>query len=200
MIRKMLAFLILPLTAALSVADGATAAGKPVLALRAFAVNMNGAGRARAGSLDITVERWSTDAEREQLRSALIEKGSGALLDALQKIKPRVGYIRSSTSLGWDLQYARERVLDDGTRRIVVATDRPMSFWELSNKPRSSDYEFTLAEIRLDKSGKGEGKLVAAAKITWNQDAKAIEIENYENEPVRLTNVVAQGENRGKGR
>jgi hypothetical protein len=68
-----------------------------------------------------------------------------------------------------------------------------MSFWELRNQPRSVDYEFTLAEIRLTKDGKGVGKLVTAAKITWNKDTRSVEIENYGIEPVRLTEVEVVG-------
>ena len=185
-------------TFALVVAVGAaasltSAADKAVLRLRAFAVNMSGAGGPRTGTLEITIERWSTDAEREKLRGLLIEKGSDALLRALQGIKPRAGYIRGSTSLGWDVQYAREQPSADGGRRVILATDRPMSYWELSNRPRSVEYEFTLAEIRLTKDGKGEGKLAPAAKISWNQDTRTIEIENYGMEPVRLTQVQVEG-------
>src|SRR6266481_1404791 len=140
-------------------ASRTSAADKAVLRLRAFVVNMSGTGGPPSGStLEIVIERWSTDAEREKLRGLLIEKGSDALLRALQSIKPRAGYIRSSTSLGWDVQYAREQPSGDG-RRVIIATDRPMSFWELSTRPRSAEYEFTLAEIRLSKDGKGEGKL-----------------------------------------
>ena len=170
-----------------------SAADKAVLRLRAFAVNMSGAGGPRTGTLEIVIERWSTDAEREKLRGLLIEKGSDALLRALQGIKPRAGYIRGSTSLGWDVQYAREQPSADGGRRVILATDRPMSFWELSNRPRSVEYEFTLAEIRLTKDGKGEGKLAPAAKISWDADTRTIEIENYGMEPVRLTQVQVEG-------
>jgi hypothetical protein len=171
----------------------ARAEDKALLRLRAFAVDMSGLNRPRAGTIDIVIERWSTDGEREQLRAALIEKGSDALLAALQKIKPRAGYISSSTSLGWDVHYARQEPFGDGAKRVIIATDRPMSFWELRNQPRSVDYEFTLAEIRLTKDGKGVGKLVTAAKITYNKDTRSVEIENYGIEPVRLTEVQVVG-------
>jgi hypothetical protein len=169
-----------------------SAADKAVLRLRAFAVNMSGVGPATAGNLDIAIERWSTDDERDRLRSALMQKGSNALLSELQKIRPRTGYIRSPDSLGWNIYYAREYPTPDGGRRIILATDRPMSFWEIMNRPRSADYEFTLAEIHLGKDGKGEGKIVTPAKISWNKDRNAIEITNYGTEPVRLTQVTAE--------
>jgi hypothetical protein len=174
------------------VGAGVRAADRSVLRLRAFAVNMSGVGPATAGPLDIVVERWSTDEERDRLRTALVQRGQGALLAELQKIKPRAGYIRSDFSLGWDIHYAREEQTPDGGRRIIVATDRPMSFWEAVNHPRSADYGFTLAEIRLGKDGKGEGKIVSPAKVTWNRERGAIEITNYGTEPVRLTQVTSE--------
>src|SRR5258708_7552924 len=178
----------------------ARAEDKPLLRLRAFAVDMSGLSRPRAGTIDIVIERWSTDEEREQLRTALIEKGSAALLAALQKLKPRAGYISSSTSLGWDIRYARQEAYGDGARRVIVATDRPMSFWELRNQPRSVDYVFTLGEIRLTKAGQGAGKAVTAAKITYNKDTRSVEIENYGLEPVRLSEVAVVGGQEAKGK
>jgi hypothetical protein len=155
-------------------------------------MNLSGVGRARAGTLDIVIERWTTDEERESLQDVLIEKGGDRLLSALQKIRPRCGYVRTSTSLGWDIYFARELPYGDGARRIVLASDRPMSFWELRNNPRSADYEFLLAEIRLNKNGKGEGKLAGGAKISYDREKKVVEIENYGQEPVRLTEVTVE--------
>ena len=108
-----------------------------------------------------------------------MEKSSDKLLDAVQKIKPRAGFIRTTTSLGWDIQFARMTDLPSGGKRIVFATDRPIGFGEARNSTRSSDYEFMLCEVRLGANGKGEGKLAAAAKITWDKDKKQVEIENY---------------------
>ena len=183
--------LIVAAAVALVTLAGATVspADEPVLEMRAVAVNMTGVGSGRMGTLDITVERWSTDAERARLRDILIEKGSDKLLDALRDMKPRVGFIRTSQSLAWDLGFARETPLPDGARRIVLATDRPMSFLERRNQPRSADYEFLLVEIRLDAQGKGQGKLVGAGKVAYDKETNTLQIENYGIEPVRLTQV-----------
>jgi hypothetical protein len=169
-------------------AASATAAEK-ILDLRAIAMNLSGVGRARAGTLDIVIERWTTDEEKAALQDVLIEKGGDRLLSALQKVKPRCGYVRTSTSLGWDIYYAREIPYGDGARRIILGSDRPMSFWELRNSTRSADYEFLVAEIHLNKDGKGEGKLAGGTKITYDKDKRTVELENYGIEPVRLTEV-----------
>ena len=101
---------------------------------------------------------------------------------------PRVGYIRTPTSIGWDLHFARSIKSDEG-RQVVIATDRPMSFWEAANRPRSADYDFTLVDIRFDPDGKGTGKLAVAAKVDYNDKTQTIEVENFGIEPVRLTEV-----------
>jgi hypothetical protein len=171
------------------VAVGPALAAKPVERLTAFAVDMsNTAGRTRAGSIDIVIDRWSTDQERDQLRSALREGGSDALLRALQKIKDPAGYIRTAGSIGYPLRFARAIPTSDGGRRIIIATDRPVSFLEASNQPRTLDYPFMLIDVRLNAKGEGQGKLLPLAKITADED-HVVEIENYASEPVRLTEV-----------
>ena len=171
----------------LFLAGGAmSAAPKPIESFRAFAVAL---GTGKAGVIDIDIYRWSTDEEREALLTTLVEFGPDKLLDALEKIRPPVGYIRTPTSLGYDLYYARSNPAPDGGRRIVLATNRRVSFREAANNTRSMQYQFTLIEIHLDKDGKGEGKLVPAAKVSWDKAAKRIEIENYNALPVDLTTV-----------
>ena len=75
----------------------------------------------------------------------------------------------------------------DGT-----ATNRQVSFREVSNSARSMQYQFTLIELHIDKNGKGKGKLVPAAKVSWDTKAKKIEIDNYNALPVDLINVTAK--------
>ena len=159
------------------------------LRMTAFAVNMSGIGRGGAQTLQIVIERWSTDEERKLLIDTLVEKGSAKLLDALDDIKPRAGFIKTNRSLGWDIQFARVHELPGGGRRIVFGTDRPMTFAEASNNTRSADYEYMLCEIRLGADGKGEGKLAVAAKVTYDKAQQKVEIENYGQQPVRLTQV-----------
>ena len=174
---------------ALSLAASTAVAKDPpeLLRLRAFAVNMNNG--ARAGTIDIVIDRWSTPEEAASLKATLIEKGDEKLLDALQKVKPRCGFARTSNSLGWDIFFARETPLPDGGRKIVVATDRPVGMWEARSSGRSMDYRFSLAEIRLPATGKGQGKAIPRAQLTFNAKTNTLEIENYENEPVRLNEV-----------
>jgi hypothetical protein len=160
---------------------------KPIEKFTAFAASL---GTGKAGVVEIGIYRWSTDEERERLLTTLQEFGRDKLIDELQKIRPPVGYIRTPTSLAYDLYYARNHPAPDGGRRIVLATNRRVSFREAANSARSMQYQFTLIELHIDKNGKGEGKLVPAAKVTWDKDAKRIEIENYNALPVDLLQVI----------
>jgi hypothetical protein len=71
----------------------------------------------------------------------------------------------------------------------VLATDRPIGFWEASHRPRTIDYPFTLVEVRLNADGEGEGKLSLATKITADKDGKTVVLEDYGSQPVLLTSV-----------
>jgi hypothetical protein len=152
----------------------------------ALAVNVSNVGRTGAQPVDITINRWTTDAERDRLVAIFKEKGGDDLLRALQKTKP-VGTISTPGNVGYDLRYARQLPGADGGRRIILATDRPIGFWEATNKPRSADYPFLLIEMHLNKAGEGEGKLSLAAKLTLNDNV--LVIEDYANQPVMLNEV-----------
>src|SRR6266849_7227305 len=60
----------------------------------ALAVNMSNVGRTGAQTVEIVVNRWSTDAERDRLLAVLLERGPEKLLETLQDM-PRVGYFRT---------------------------------------------------------------------------------------------------------
>ena len=155
-----------------------------------FAINMNSG--PKTATVDFTIERWSTDAQREQLLSILKEekdsyKANDKMLTALQKM-PKVGYIRTSKTLGWDLHYARQSELDEGGRRIVLATDRPIGFAEARNQGRSMDYPFTIVEMHLDKNDKGEGRILAGTRIYIDKKNNLV-LENYGQQPVMFNDI-----------
>ena len=148
-----------------------------------------------AGVTQIVIERWTTDVERKSLLELVEtakygEGGQRKLLNALQKIKPRVGYIRTPNSLGWDLRYAVENKIDEVTRQLVIATDKPVSFAAAAGGSRIMDYPFTVIEMRMKPNEKGEGKMLAATSIMVKNGR--LELENYGQEPVRLTDITQE--------
>ena len=156
------------------------------------AVAISGGGpltRPVATNLRILIDRWSTEGERRRMFDAL-EKGQDAALDTLRDLRP-VGRIFAPGQLGWDLHYAHQVRTEDGGRRIFLATDRPIGIWEAINRPRTIDYPFTFVELRLNPGGegKGEGKLSRATRIISSRDGKYLQLENYGEQPVDLTEV-----------
>ena len=154
-----------------------------------FAINLNAGGR--TATVEITVDRWSTDAERDRLLRILqeekdVRRANDKLLRALEDM-PAVGSIRTPTSLAWDLHFARQMPLGDGARRIVLGTNRPIGFREARNQPRSIDYPFTIVEIRLDAEGRGSGKILPGTKL-YIENGELV-LENFEALPVQFNEI-----------
>ena len=168
--------------------------------IRAWAVNMSNNLTGANAILEITVDKWSSGDERAKLL-ATVPQGQDTLLRALQKL-PVKGRVRipgwtgpdpQNYRLGWNLQYAWHEPLPEGGERIVIATDRYMSFRETVNNPRTVDYPFLLMQIHLSKDGTtGEGKMVAFAQIRFDKKKNVMEIENYGTEPQRLNNITVE--------
>ena len=163
---------------------------KDPLRFEAFAVQMQGG---MAGMVMITIERWTTDEERNALvglltNTTLREQDQEKLVKALQDIKERAGFLNTPNSMGWDIKYAYQTQLPDGGRQVVVVTDKPVSFFAASRNTRTMDYAFTLIEMRFPKgSDKGEGKLLGQTSLSV-KDGK-LQIEIYGQEPTRLTQI-----------
>jgi hypothetical protein len=126
----------------------------------------------------------------------LQEKGPAELLKQLQKMKP-VGRIRTPDSIGYDLRYAQQTPSEDGGRTIVIATDRPIGFWEATQRPRSIDYPFTVIQMKLDRDGNGSGTLSYATRIVARGN-NVIELEDFATQPIMLNNIKSESKNATK--
>jgi hypothetical protein len=142
-----------------------------------------------AGTVLIRVTRWSTEKERAGLIETLRKKGADQLLDELKGMRP-VGTIRTPDTLAYDLRYAHARPAPDGGRQIVLATDRPIGFWEAAHQPRTIQYPFTVVQMQIGSDGKGKGTLSYATKIIAQGDV--VELENFSTQPVMLTEITSQ--------
>ena len=198
---------LLAVVAALCAMPGAEArtqdAAVPTLPLRltAFAVNMSTVQRpASTAVIEIRITRWSTQAEREGLLTTATQDNQDRLLRALQKMPDHgrmaipgwTGPDPHKARLGWGLRYAVATPGEDGGLRIAIATDRYIGAWEARESPRTIDYPFTLIEMRLDRNGRGEGKMAVATKIEFDKQKRQMVLENYASEPVRLNEIKIQ--------
>jgi hypothetical protein len=150
---------------------------------------VNNARVSGAGTVQIDVTRWSTAAERTKLLDVLRSKGAEKLLDVLRDMRP-VGTIKTPDSLAYDLRYARESAGEDGGRRIVLATDRPIGFWEASRNARTLDYPFTVIQMEMGRDGKGKGTLSYATKVI--AAGEDIILENFGTQPIMLTEITSE--------
>ena len=188
--RLLIALLGCACMALLSVANARTSAqtlGEPEDFTAVAIVNNNLA--SGAGTVLIHISRWSTEMERTSLIETLQKKGPDQLLDELQDMKS-VGTIRTPDSLAYDLRYAHQRPGEDGGRQIVLATDRPIGFWEAVHQPRTIQYPFTVIQMQIGTDGKGKGTLSYATKIVAHNNV--VELENFATQPVMLTEIKSQ--------
>jgi predicted 2-oxoglutarate/Fe(II)-dependent dioxygenase YbiX len=146
-------------------------------------------------TLQINITRWTSDEERNEILTQLRENGQQGLSTALAK-QPETGWVRvTSTTRGKRftppserLRYARQLVREDGTRRIILAMDRPIGFVEAVSRPRYRDYDVTMLVLDVNKKGEGEGQLALGVRMQLD-DQNNLKIENFGTEPVRLMNV-----------
>jgi hypothetical protein len=145
---------------------------------------------------------WRRHRRHEHGEPSFLEKKQDGLLRELEK-QPELGRFRfpgymgpnNVMRLGTDIRFAMSSPLPEGGRRIVIITPRVIGFREARNQPRTTDYPFSLFEMRFDNAGKGEGRLAYATHISFDKKKNAIELENYSSEPVRLNNVKLEQKN-----
>jgi hypothetical protein len=142
-----------------------------------------------AGTVLMSLDRWSTAAEHSMLARTLREKGPSAVLDELRNVRP-LGTIRTPASPGYDLRYAQETRTEDGRRRIVLATDSPIGSWEACHRARLvDDSPFTVIQMHIDGEGRGTGTMSVATKIRAYDNS--IEFEDLASCRVMLTDILA---------
>ena len=152
----------------------------------AVLTNISNVGGTGITPLKIRINRWTSDEDNERLLGILRDKGQGAFLDALLDHKA-VGSISTPTSLKYDFFYARQSKTPDGTRRIMLISDRPMSVSERASAAQSREYPFTVIDLQIPKEGKGEGTLAQLVQLRLL--GNILGIENLATGPMKLSDV-----------
>jgi len=156
-----------------------------------------GGERGEGSRIDIIIERWSSDAERDEMRTAFTTKGAGSLLATLHGIGRPAGVMlipgvpaagaRARLRHPINLYFARQITTPTG-RQIVAATDHYLALDEPTVK-WPSEVEFSLLDIRFTAGGTGVGKVAAGAELAYNSKTRTIEVGNYATRPARLIEV-----------
>jgi hypothetical protein len=190
----------LALTLLIPLAAAAPAAAEEELPLR-FNANVIAAtgqvpgGGSRSTTLQINIREWSTDEEREQILTEVQESTSQrprnqnrAVARALRGAS-RIGTINVTGGQSWSLRFSRQFPLENGGRRILLATDRPVSFAEQLSATSIGDFDVTVIELMLDENNEGEGSLSLGTAVRWNAETEKLEVTNVSTAPLRLGSV-----------
>jgi len=182
---------------ALAAFAGAPTGDTPALSLRATVV-----GAPSDAPLTITLSRWSTDAERAPLLTALTApvpvpartppaagragrgaRGRGApppppsplaRLTTAVKAAPTCGFIWTSGVTGYSIKYAWQAPAADGTERIVLVTDRRLGTHAANWAPLpGAAADSDFTLIEMRVDGKGTGEGKASLGANVVVDASA---------------------------
>jgi len=169
-----------------------TPATKPAIPAQyaATAIGQAGTVAGKTFGLTIYLDGLTSDGQVGEMLGVLKQKGQDGLVSAMEDTKD-VGRIAPTGSTGTVLRVVRIRPTKNGGQHIVMVTNRPISFGELYNGTRSTQYPFAFLVLDLDKDGKGTGSLAPMCKAKFNSK-KELEIEHYGQKPFRLANVYRQ--------
>ena len=156
----------------------------------ATAIGQAGSTAGKTFGVNVYITAWTTDQQVKDYISTLREKGPDGLVRAMDK-SDDVGRLSPTGFVGSGFRFVRYKPAANGGLHIVMVTNRPMSFGELYRGNRSTDYQFGIVVLDVDKDGKGTGKLAPVCKIKFNKKNE-LEIENYGQKPFRLANVYLQ--------
>ena len=151
----------------------------------ATAIVTSGGAAGSMVQLNIRINSLTPDEEALQYARLLKEQGPDELAKALDKVER--GRIAPVARVGNDISIARAFQTEKG-RLIRLVMNRSLGFLELRHGGRSTDYQFSVIELLVNEKGEGEGMALAAAKISFNKENQ-LEVENYGQAPIRITNV-----------
>lgn len=139
-------------------------------------------------NITLHIDEYSTPEEQQALLAAFTQKGNEGLVNALSKMKSK-GRMAITGTLGYEVVYIREWDQPDGSTKLRLVTNRPITFGEAWSDSRSMDYDLSGIDIMLspDKK-KTEGVLYPLCKLKLNKD-NHIELELNQN-PWKLVNIM----------
>jgi hypothetical protein len=132
-------------------------------------------------SVNLIISEFSSAEDQKVLVDAFNSKQNEGLVNALSKMKSK-GRIAITGTLGYEVNYIRKFDLPDGSTKIRLVTDRPITFGEAWTDSRSSDYNLSGMEIVLatDKK-KNSGILAPACKFKIDKE-NHLQLELLQNE------------------
>ena len=187
--------LLLPLIG-ISMPATAEAADLPMNFQANVMVTQSGTPGPRSSMIEIRVREWTTDEERDQVLTEIKEASAQSTRNRNRAVAralrgaSTVGSMNLQAQTSWPIRYSRMFQGTDGTVRLVLATDRPVSFTEALNQGSAvGDFDVTIVELTLDAEGNGEGVLSLGTEVRWNDNDEKLEVTNFSSQPIKLGNV-----------
>ncbi|HEY6359620.1 MAG TPA: hypothetical protein VIX63_00880 [Vicinamibacterales bacterium] len=141
---------------------------------------------ATAATVRIQIDRYHSAAELKTMTDAMMYGGYPGFVQALRKA-PVVGYVEIG-DVKVALRWAREQPTGKG-RAISLVTERPMYFiggGKADAKPREG-FELAVVQLTVDEFGLGSGTMAAAARVKRDPQGSGVLLEDYAEEPIKLT-------------
>jgi len=145
----------------------------------------------RSRQFTLIVSSYTAPNQVRELTDALGRGGQDEMLRALKRKK--AGRIQIGTGVGVTANVIIAQRWGEGGTKLTVFYERNVSFYELRYGTRSEDYPIGYAEIFLDPQGKGQGTLIAAARVRL-KDGNTWEVEDFGTFPARLMGLRASGQ------
>ena len=141
-------------------------------------------GLRKGAPLDLVINRWSTDEERERVMQAVAEPDT--LLAAFRNVGA-IGYLEWPGGLEYAVRYARRTERPDGGADIVLVAERPLWRWWDDSATWTPEPGYTVIQLRVDAKGMGVGHASFGTTITSDQQT-GLALANVSGQPL-LTDV-----------
>jgi hypothetical protein len=145
-------------------------------------------GKNKKVNATITIDRFSTQAEKDTARAAFDAGGTTGLAAKLNTM-PAVGKLTFEDGRIFDLKLTNQFKLIDG-RFVTVITAKPIAFLG-ADKPGAKPidgYDLSVIDLNLKEKGRSEGTAAPAAKVKIG-DKGGFQVRDYGSKTIWLTDV-----------
>lgn len=139
-------------------------------------------------ALDIAINRWASQADREQLAATFQSEGQPGLLAALRKA-PAAGYVIAPGRERLVVSYIEQDRRPDGGRRILLLCVRDDGQWEFTRDSGWVDHLFRVVALTLDPQGRGSGMLFHVARVSMTADKGVDLVNELSGQPTKILSV-----------
>jgi len=121
--------------------------------------------------VEITITAWTDDEARATLAEALQASGTRGLLAEMLKLE--AGRLQVLGGPAYVLRIASTWESDRG-RHVRIASADPLLLEQGGTSDDPGDYPFGFAELVLPKKGRGEGSLLAAGRVRFDDEGRLV--------------------------